>query len=87
MSNTPPKKRVRATDKEFTFNDYNAWKAAATMMRNRDDLEFIDEGEFISFAFEPSKQNPLPDDDIGELNKVGFFNKQRNFGYVDAIES
>lgn len=86
MSNSPtPKKRVRATDKEFTFTDFNAWQAAAKMMRNRDDIQIIDDGEFISFAFEPSKSNQLPDEQ--EMIKVGFFNKQRNFGYVDALES
>jgi hypothetical protein len=80
-----PKPRVRASDKEFTFNDFEAWQAAAKMMRNRDDIVFVDDGDFISFAFEPSKQNQMHDEQ--QMDKIGFYNKQTDFGYIDAIES
>jgi hypothetical protein len=86
MSQPKPKPRVRASDKEFTFNNFEAWQAAAKMMRNRDDITFVDDGDFISFAFEPIKQKQLQTEEQ-QMTKIGFYNKQNNFGYVDALGS
>jgi hypothetical protein len=81
-----PKKRIRAADRDYQFTDFDSWKAAVTMLRNRDDIVFADDGDSITFAFEPSKQNALPDEEVTG-DKVGFFNKQREWGYVDAVKS
>jgi hypothetical protein len=65
--------RTRATDQKLQFENEEQWRAAVSMIRDVSaaDVTITEDGEFLVFAFDNETKE-----------KIGFFNKQRQRGYV-----
>jgi hypothetical protein len=74
MSQTNP--RTRAQDQKQTFECETQWRAAINMIHDTNEVIISNDGPYLRFAFDSKTKE-----------KIGFFNKQRNKGYVSEHPS